>query len=69
MITFAEYVNLQEGGFINDDKAEEGKSRPKKPFLRTPSMVTTYGVSGGPGGYRSTSSPAPIGQNPQMPTK
>lgn len=37
---------------VADDKAEEGKSKVKNPPVRGPSSVTTYGVAGGPGGYK-----------------
>lgn len=46
---FKDYVLMKEGGFIADDKAEEGKSKPKKPMIRGPSSVTVSGVAGGPG--------------------
>jgi len=50
MLKFKDYVLIREGGFVVDDKAEEGKSKPKKPQVRGPSSVTVSGVAGGPGG-------------------
>lgn len=50
MLKFKNYILLREGGFVADDKAEEGKSKPKKPQLKGPSSVTVSGVAGGPGG-------------------
>lgn len=50
MLKFKDYILLREGGFVADDKAEEGKSKPKKPLIKGPSSVTVSGVAGGPGG-------------------
>lgn len=50
MLKFKDYILMREGGFVADDKAEEGKSKPKKPQVRGPSSVTVSGVAGGPGG-------------------
>lgn len=49
---------LEEGLFIADDKAEEGKSRPKKPPTKG-TAVPVSGVSGGPGGGASAGVAAP----------
>jgi hypothetical protein len=54
MLKFKDYLLIKEGGFVADDKAEEGKSRPKKPLVRGPSSVTLSGVAGGPGGATPT---------------
>jgi len=52
---------MREGGFIADDKAEQGKSRPNKPPVRGPSSVTVSGVAGGPGGGGGGGmAPAPV---------
>jgi hypothetical protein len=50
MLKFKDYLLMREGGFVADDKAEEGKSKPNKPQVRGPSSVTVSGVAGGPGG-------------------
>jgi len=60
MLKFKDYILLREGGFIADDKAEEGKSKPKKPQVRGPSSVTVSGVSGGPGGAGGGGGATPI---------
>jgi hypothetical protein len=64
-MNFKAFLTLVEGGFINDDKAEEGKSRPKKPFWRSPSSVTTSGIAGGPGGYKGSAGAGPPMPMPQ----
>lgn len=52
-MNFKEFMLALEGGFIADEKAEDGKSKIKNPAVRGPSSVTTSGVSGGgPAGYK-----------------
>lgn len=58
MLKFKDYLLIREGGFIADDKAEEGKSKPKKPMVRGPSSVTVSGVAGGPGNAGGGAAPA-----------
>jgi hypothetical protein len=67
MLKFKDYILLREGGFVADDKAEEGKSKPKKPQVRGPSSVTVSGVAGGPGGIGAAV--AAGGAVPPPPTK
>ena len=56
---FKEFLKyLEEGLFIADDKAEEGKSRVKKPAPKN--QVITYGMAGGPGGYAGGGGIAPM---------
>ena len=49
MMKFKEYIQLREGGFINDEKATKSKRQPSAAEARGTS-VTTCGIAGGPGG-------------------
>lgn len=63
MLKFKDYILLREGGFVADDKAEEGKSKPTKPLIKGPSSVTVSGVAGGPGGMGAAGA-APVAPPP-----
>lgn len=65
MLKFKDYILIREGGFVADEKAEEGKSKPKKPQVRGPSSIKVSGVAGGPGGGAAAGS-SPM---PAVPTK
>jgi hypothetical protein len=57
-MTFKQYLQLREGGFINDARAEDGKSRLKTPANRMPQP--SCGAAGGPGPCPRTGPAAPI---------
>ena len=65
MYKFKDYLLKREGMMMADDKAEDGKSRPKKPLIKGPSSVTVSGVSGGAGGTGT----AGVAAAPAIPTK
>lgn len=51
MLSFLEYYRLREGGMVADEKAEEGKSKPKnRPSTKGLKLQQdNSGVAGGPG--------------------
>jgi hypothetical protein len=52
-VSFKEFLHMVEGGMVADDKAEEGKSKPKiRPSTAGAQnmQVKTSGVAGGTGG-------------------
>lgn len=52
-VSFKQFLNFLEGGMIADEKAEEGKSKPKQrpSTMGAPNMqIKTSGVAGGTGG-------------------
>jgi hypothetical protein len=53
MKNFKTWLKIKEGLFINDQKAEEGKSRIKKPPTKGNAVNNVSGVAGGAGGGRT----------------